>query len=493
MNYDFLVVGSGPGGSIFAAEAAARGASVLIVEEGPWAEPGSVEPYSRAQMRRLYRNQGLTAAIGRPPIAYTEARCVGGGSEVNAGLYHAPGEALLARWGRDYGLLGLERERLAPHLAAIEQRLAIAVDEVGSEPLAQGAEALGWEGRHVPRWVHDDGQGREQRRSMSTSYLADAVAAGAEVRPETRVDRLLVDRSVGSRGRLGLRGGRVRGGRVRGVLSGPTTIRADHVVLAAGAIGTPALIQRSGLRIPHAGSGLSVHPTVKAVGVFDPPPSDDGRLTHGPTISAYQVKQWGDRLSLGSSASRPGLIAMALADNDPLLARRAMAESSRMRVYYAAIRSHGRGWVRAVPGAADPLVGYHLTDADLGALTSGLGRLALALLAGGAREVICSLPGTPVIRTPREIPAALAAVTRRAPLMTVHLTGTMASGEDVGRCATDSWGRVREVDGLSVSDASLLPDAPGINPQGTLMALARRNAEVLLDDDSTADVASEVR
>jgi choline dehydrogenase-like flavoprotein len=49
-------------------------------------------------------------------------------------------------------------------------------------------------------------------------------------------------------------------------------------------------------------------------------------------------------------------------------------------------------------------------------------------------------------------------------------------GEDRMRCTADSFGRVHGSEGLFIADASLLCGAPGVNPQGTIMALARRNA-----------------
>ena len=60
-------------------------------------------------------------------------------------------------------------------------------------------------------------------------------------------------------------------------------------------------------------------------------------------------------------------------------------------------------------------------------------------------------------------------------LMSVHLMSTVPLGEDAHRCPADSFGRLRWVKNTFVNDASLLPDAPGVNPQGTVMALAMRN------------------
>ena len=73
-------------------------------------------------------------------------------------------------------------------------------------------------------------------------------------------------------------------------------------------------------------------------------------------------------------------------------------------------------------------------------------------------------------RIPRPLPAS------RTRLSTVHLSSSCVMGEDRRRCVTDSFGRLHDAEGLHLADASLLCGAPGANPQGTLMALARRNA-----------------
>jgi choline dehydrogenase-like flavoprotein len=60
-------------------------------------------------------------------------------------------------------------------------------------------------------------------------------------------------------------------------------------------------------------------------------------------------------------------------------------------------------------------------------------------------------------------------------LTTVHAFSSCPIGERSDKCAASSFGRVARWDNLYVNDASMLPDSPGVNPQGSVMALARRN------------------
>ena len=133
--------------------------------------------------------------------------------------------------------------------------------------------------------------------------------------------------------------------------------------------------------------------------------------------------------------------------------------------------------MRTIPGLSAPVVSYGLTDADLSRLARGLVNLGELLFAAGAIRVYPSITEMPALNAPSELVNLWDAVTRRrSNLMTIHLFSSCPMGERLDRCATDSFGRVHGVPNLRIADASLLCGAPGVNPQGTIMALARRNA-----------------
>jgi len=140
---DVLVIGSGAGGATTAAILAEAGLDVLVVEEGDWVDQGEVVPFSLEQMDRQYRSGGVTVALGRPSIAYTEGRCAGGGTEVNSGLYRRPGSSTLERWRSGWTVRDFTDEEFFANCDEIEQALSVQTvpgrQSAASERLRHGA------------------------------------------------------------------------------------------------------------------------------------------------------------------------------------------------------------------------------------------------------------------------------------------------------------------------------------------------------------------
>jgi choline dehydrogenase-like flavoprotein len=458
---EVLVIGSGPGGAITACLLAEAGREVVLVEEGPWLALDATEPFSPEEMRRKYRGSGLTVILGAPPIAYAEGRCVGGGSEVNSGLYHRTPEGILEAWRRDFALRGSTSEDLAPHFAACERDLSVGPLPGGATAaslrLRDGAARLGWQALEVPRWYRYPGA---HKQSMTATYVPRAIHAGARLLAGTRIQRLR--RMAGHWVAVGVRS--PGGGRREAV-----EMRARTVFVAGGAVQTPALLRRSGIR-HRIGETLHLHPTVKVVAEF-PEAVNDAHAG----VPVHQVKEFAPRLSLGGSVSSPPHLAVAMTDH-PAHLRSVLDAWRRHAVYYAA-GVGGVGRVRALPWSDDAVVRYTLRDEELEELAVGLRRLCECLLAAGAVRLYPSVRGVEPVAGEADLAALPARLPRaETSLMTVHAFSTCPMGEALARCATDSYGRIHGVGGLHVADASLLCGPPGVNPQGSVMAVARRNA-----------------
>ncbi len=470
---DVLVIGSGAGGATTAAVLAERGRRVTIVEEGPWIDPDAVEPFSIEEMVRKYRHHGSSAALGAPPIAYAEGRCVGGSTEVNSGLWNRLPEYLAEEWARVYDIDEFSPAALDVYAERVESWQSVGkvpgAPPLSSALLERGAAKLGWRSVEFSRvfryeaGIADATRGVKQ--TMARTQIPRAVNAGATLLAECRVVRL---ERKGDR----ITGALCRQRRADGGPQEDVRVSAEQVFVCGGAVQTPALLQRSGIR-RRIGSGLKLHPTIKIAARFP-------HVLDHDSIPMHRVIEFAPNLTIGGSASRRGHIGLALADTG-LDHGDALADWERVSVYYAAIRSEGSGRVQAVPGLRSPLVTYRLTDGDMSRLARGLVHLGELLLAAGATELHPSVEGGPVVRHSDDLVQWWDRVDRtRANLMTVHLTSSVRMGNDAATTGTDSFGSVRGFANLRVNDASLLPDAPGVNPQAAVMTIALRNAEHFL-------------
>lgn len=462
-----VVIGSGPGGAVTATLLAEAGQDVLLIEEGAHLTLTSAAHFSREEIEQKYRNGGITVAMGKAKVGYVEGRCVGGGSEINRGLYHRTPADVLETWRREFRVDALSAEELAPHFAACEQIARVSHLPGAAPPLSsklsEGASRLGWNAVEVPRLFRYASLGSGApgtKQSMTETFVPRYLAAGGRLLADTRVRRL-------SRhgGRWHLEALTTAGGERTTALE----ITAETVIVAAGAIQTPALLRRSGITT-NIGNTLRLHPMLKVVARF----ADEINLP-GELEPVHQVKEFEPRFSMGCSMSKRPALAMALAERREWLAE-VDAHWRRMAIYYVQ-STGGRGTVRRLPLFHDPLVRVRFDVQELQDLAAGLQRLCECLFAAGADTVYPSLTGAPALHCEADLarlPAALPSDC--ANLTALHLFSTCPMGEDRSRCAADSFGRLHGADGLHLADASLLCGPTVVNPQGSIMAIAHRNA-----------------
>ncbi|TNF28456.1 MAG: GMC family oxidoreductase, partial [Deltaproteobacteria bacterium] len=484
---DYVVVGTGAGGAAAAVILARGGASVAMVEAGPWRDPGDYPASMFGTMRDMIEGWGLNLALGRALWPIVQARLVGGTTVINSAIaIRTPGE-VVREWGDAHGFPAPDRlaDALWRHQDAIEEELHVSP----TPPAAAGRSnlladragaALGFNDHAMHRAIRDcagsgacmQGCKHDRKRSTNVTWIPEALAAGATLlscAPVARVD-LRGRRAVGVSGAFVHPASGRRGKRFR--------VRARKaVVIAASVTHSPVLLHRSGVRSRALGRGFRAHPGVGVFGVYDAPVDMNSGATQGWSSTALRAS---DGLKLETLAIPLELVASRLGGAGHALIDR-VADYRHLAMWAVAVRAETVGRVLSGPGGK-PIVLYDMNRRDMERLRHGAHTLARMHVAAGAKAVLPGVFGLPYSLAPDQLGQLAQASTdpRDWTAIMTHLFGGCSMGADPRRAVCDPQGRVHGYEGLVVADASAIPTTLGVNPQHTIMALARLRAEELL-------------
>lgn len=476
---EVAVVGTGAGGAAAAYELAARGRAVLLIEEGDLHRRHQLGGRTQPIIKKIYRDQGLTVALGNPGIPVFVGRGVGGTTTINSGTCYRAPERTFRRWREEQGLARYSSASMAPYYARVESMLGVErakfelTGGVG-RVIARGAERLGMSHGPVPRNAPGcDGQGvccfgcpTGAKRSTDVSYVPAALERGAQLVTAARVDGIdvVAGRARGVTARLG------SGRRLR--------VKAQAVVVAGGALMTPLVLHEAGVcrGSPALGKNLTIHPACKMVALFD----ENIDMSHA-IPQGYGVEELAEEGIMFEGGSLPLEV---LAISVPWVGRRLvdlLAEYRRLAMFGFMIEDSAHGEVRAGPRRGTPLVTYSLTRDDVERLQRATAVLANLFLAAGARRVYPMVPGLEELSTVEEV-RRLSAM-RLAPsafdVTAYHPLGTCRMGIDPATSVVGPDFETHEVERLFIADGSVVNGPLGVNPQLTIMALALRAAETI--------------
>ena len=489
--YDFVVVGSGPGGSMAAAVLAGRGARVALVEEGSRYSRRDFNMEESWAYPHLYQEHG-NRATDDLSIIILQGRTVGGGTTVNwTSSYRTP-DRTLALWASRHGVAGLDSGALAPHFAAVEQRLSIGPgneDDVNrnNRKLWDGASKLGWKPELIRRNVKGCarlgycGMGcpLDAKQSALITYVPDALAAGADLYTDCRAKLIETDRRSARAvvaEALDRETDRPTGRRV--------VLHARRgVVLAAGAINSPALLLRSRIADSSGMTGRRtfLHPTVPLVAYY----SEPIEAFYGPpqSVACHHFAERGDRLGyfLETAPIHPMLAALAFPGFGAEHRRAAERLAQAQATIALLIDGHhdDPGGRVTVDRDGRVRLSYPLRDAHVEAARDALANMARLQLAAGA-EFIATLHDPPLlIRSESDIAQIARADfgANRHTLFSAHQMGGCAMGGDPRTSVVDPHGRHHDLDNLWITDGSIFPTSLGVNPQLSIYAIAKLLAE----------------
>ena len=262
---DVLVVGSGAGGGVVAAELAAAGYDVIVAEKGGYhAEPDFHGDERQASEELFEQKAALTNAT--TDMMILAGATLGGGTTVNWNASFRTPEHVLREWANTYGISEALSESWQQSLNAVSERINVTCEEshlnANNRVFSQGLDALGYHQDVIPRNVNgcedcgfcNYGCRFGAKQGTLKTYLQDAHDSGTRILVHAEVKRVMHEN------------GQVTGAIVEAHDSQQPervhllTIRAKTVVVAAGSIHTPAVLKRSGLDNAHIGQNLHLHP-----------------------------------------------------------------------------------------------------------------------------------------------------------------------------------------------------------------------------------------
>ena len=493
---DAVVIGSGAGGSVIAAELAAAGSDVVVLEMGDYLNEADFTGMEAEMTPRLFLGRGLlsTSDLGMVVLA---GSCLGGGTVVNWSDSLRTPDDVLGEWEHQHGLEGVTGPAFQQAFALVERRLNVnLLDSAPNEnnaALQRGCDALGYHWDPIPR----NAFGCDQRcggcqfgcpfgckQTALLTFLQDAHDRGARIIPRCRVDRVLFRQSRAA-GVVAEVAGVKNGQKHRLVVHAPT------VVVAGGGVESPAVLLRSGLDNPNIGRHLRLHPVTAVAGFYDQPIK--AWLGSPQTVKTDQFARlrggYGFRLEM--APAHPGIIAMGTSWDGGRQHKLQMLRSANAAIFFVLTRDTGEGRVQ-VDRRGRAIMTYWPNEVDRGFLVRGIQEITRIAFAGGA--VAVSTTHTPALRlesdsgTPGAVArprlerflgdvAARGVTPNRLPLFSAHQMGSCRLGIDRRSSVADPYGQVHGTRGLYVGDASGFPTASGVNPMLSVMALAYRVAQ----------------
>jgi choline dehydrogenase-like flavoprotein len=470
--YDAIVIGSGAGGAIIAYRLAEAGRRVLVVERGPHADPATFGEDEVGQLLKLY-NEGALQLATDYRLQVLQGMCVGGGTTVNNAICIAPPGEVLDRWterGIDPDGLRSAIDQVAGWLPV--RRMEAKVASKGGLAFAKGARRAGLPGSvelveaNISAGCLGCGYCNMGCGFGFKQSMLDSVLPWAQRDFPDRLDVLADFKAE----RIVHRDGRATG--VAGTHRGEAfTFEADEIVVAAGAVASSWLLQRSGIGGDRAGAELYFNINSPLTAEFPRP------------VDSYAGLQMSHVYRPGGPDERPPFL-LETWFNPP--ASQALAMPGWFDAHYRNMRRYNHmacggalvgttSPARVKATRSGPEIEYTPSREDLSNLVIGLETLGRIYFAAGADRVMPATFAWHEFSSPGALDGLSSIVDSNADLLltSAHPQGGNPVGEQSQGGVVDEDFRVHGFGNLYVTDASVFPSSVAVNPQLTVMGIAQ--------------------
>jgi long-chain-alcohol oxidase len=484
---EVCVIGSGAGGGTAAAVLAAAGKDVIVLEAGGYYDDADFDGAEFRGFQNLY-TEGGSSSTADHSVGLLAGECLGGGTVVNYCTSFRTPDDIRAEWAA-VGVPWFTSDEYTRSLDAVCARLHVNLDHnrvsAREQVLDRGLHALGWHVDAMARNVIGCDQGKVcgycgygcalgAKQSSAKTWLLDAQKNGARLIVQTRAQRIRIQ------------GGAATGVEARTKKGHRVNIRCKAVIVACGAIHTPALLLRTGLRNEHLGRHLHLHPVSNICGVFP----EEIRPWEGTMQAIYSDEHRFLNGNFGvkyeTTALQPVIAVAVMPWREPTHYRSLLQKLPHISAIGVLLRDRDGGRVN-IDAEGNAVANYALSSFDRANLRTGFIGAARILEAAGATQIFsphakwCSYEPSRGGALDSFTAAMDSAgwTSGRVALFSFHIQGSARLGGSPKTSVTNPDGETWDVPNLFVMDGSSFPSASGVNPMISIEAIAHRNASAL--------------
>lgn len=490
LSCDVVVIGSGAGGGITAEVLTQAGLKVLIVEEGPLKTSTDFNQNEAEAYASLYQEAGARQTIDRA-ISILQGRCVGGSTVVNYTTSFRTPDSTLAYWRDELGLKDITSQSLQDSFAEVEQRLNITPWDAelnrNNTLLETGIQKLGLTAHRIKRNVKgcwnlgSCGMGcpTNAKQSMLVTTIPGALQGGAILVHNLRAERF--EYGQGRVQRLIAQAVEQSGD----PLGSPIVIQAQHYVLAAGGINSPAMLLRSDT--PDApgliGRRTFLHPVAFSAARFDEKVeawSGAPQTVYCDDFIGRPDLNPGMGFKIEALPLHPGLASVLFGGVGQALMQRFQGYPN-TQMLHGLLRDgfepESQGGRVHLNLDGSPLLHYPLNDHVKAGFKRAWKAMADIQFASGAKEVLPLHEQAKPYSSPEQADRAIKALSdipHHLGAGSAHVMGGCPMGVSPEKGVVDQRGRHWALANLSIHDGSVLPTSVGANPQLSIYGLAHR-------------------
>ncbi|KAM7261981.1 hypothetical protein ACFE04_021058 [Oxalis oulophora] len=492
---DVVVVGSGAGGGVVAGVLAKAGYKVVVLEKGNYFARNDLSLLEGHTMDQMYLSAGLLATDDMSTVILAGST-VGGGSTINWSASIKTPNHVMNEWSDQLGIDLFDSKLYRKSLDIVCEKMGVQseVTEEGfnSSVLRKGCKKLGFPVQNMPRNSDSDhycgwcslGCKDGKKKGTGETWLVDLANSGnGVILPGCEATKVLRKGSIATGVVFQTEGSKDE-----------FVVESKVTIIACGALRTPELLKKSGLKNPNIGKNLHLHPVTMAWGYFPDSTVMSDKVWPDPGKKSYQggimtamsnSQSSGYGTIIQTPSLHPGMFSSLMPWVSGLDFKIRMSKFSRIAHIFALARDKGSGTVKS-PNS----ISYNMTSTDEENLQKGIEKVLRILAAAGAEEIGTHNSRGKKLNVKKASEEDFERFVKEESLRSMrdlstmicsaHQMGSCRMGNDRKSSVVNENGETWEVEGLYVADTSVFPTALGVNPMVTVQAIAYCTAQSVL-------------